>query len=121
MFDPRQLAANTYTDTLTITGNNGVSLTANLSFTVNAAIPTVTSVTVAPQTVSVQKGSTQTFTATVNGTNSPAQTVIWSVYDNASLNTAINASGILTVAVDETAATLTVTATSTAREMRSAS
>lgn len=115
------LAANTYTDTLTITGNNGVSLTANLSFTVNAAIPTVTSVTVAPQTVSVQKGSTQTFTATVNGTNSPAQTVIWSVYDNASLNTAINASGILTVAVDETAATLTVTATSTAREMRSAS
>ena len=31
------LAAGTYTDTLTITGDNGISLTAGLSFTVNAA------------------------------------------------------------------------------------
>ena len=34
------LLAGTYTDTLTITGSNGVSLTVSLSFTVNGAAPT---------------------------------------------------------------------------------
>ena len=34
--------------------------------------PTVTSVTVSPPTASVAKGATQTFTAAVYGTNSPA-------------------------------------------------
>jgi hypothetical protein len=37
--------------------------------------PTVTSVTVSPKTPGVEQGGTQTFTATVSGTNNPAQTV----------------------------------------------
>jgi multidrug efflux pump subunit AcrA (membrane-fusion protein) len=37
--------------------------------------PTVTSVTVSPDTASVVKGRPQAFTATVQGTNSPVQTV----------------------------------------------
>lgn len=47
------LAANTYTDTLTITGSNGIFLTANLSFTVNAA--PVVNATIDPVTGSFDK------------------------------------------------------------------
>jgi len=36
------LAAGTYTETLTVTGNNGVTCTATLSFTVNTPTPTPT-------------------------------------------------------------------------------
>ena len=42
------LSASTYTDTLTIMGDNGISLTASLSFTVNAA-PTYTTTITIPQ------------------------------------------------------------------------
>jgi hypothetical protein len=79
----------------------------------NAAVPTVTGVTVTPATVSVVKGGTQTFTATVTGENNPAQTVIWSVDTPHTNGTAITTAGVLTVAAGETAATLTVRATST--------
>jgi uncharacterized repeat protein (TIGR02543 family) len=76
--------------------------------------PTVTNVTVSPNPVAVQIGTTQLFSATVTGTNSPAQTVTWSVTGSANSGTSIgSASGLLTVAADEAATTLTVTATST--------
>jgi len=76
--------------------------------------PTVTSVTVSPATPNVVKGTTQTFTATVTGTNSPAQTVTWSIVEtNKNMGTTINTSGVLTVAAAETLASLTVKATST--------
>ncbi|HWR40832.1 MAG TPA: cell wall-binding repeat-containing protein [Patescibacteria group bacterium] len=75
--------------------------------------PTIIDVTVAPATATVQKGTTHTFIAMVNGTNGPTQTVTWSVYGNTSLSTVIDASGELTVAADETATELTVRATST--------
>jgi hypothetical protein len=41
--------------------------------------PTVTAVTVSPATVSVPKGGTQSFSATVRGTGNPAQTVTWTL------------------------------------------
>ncbi|MCL2796525.1 MAG: InlB B-repeat-containing protein [Firmicutes bacterium] len=81
--------------------------------------PTVTSVTVAPAAIGVQKGTTRAFTATVAGTTNPAQTVTWSVSGGASASTAITSDGVLTVGADETAATLTVTATSTADTSKS--
>ena len=77
---------------------------------------TVTGVTVDPAEVSVEKGSTKSFSAEVlieGGTHSN-QNVTWSVSDNASGSTNINATGELSVAADETAATLTVIATSDA-------
>ena len=40
------LSANAYTDTLTITGSNGISLTASLSFTVSAAQTYTTTITI---------------------------------------------------------------------------
>ena len=74
---------------------------------------TVESVTVSPVSAEVAKGGTQTFTATVTGTGNPAQTVTWTVTGGGA-GTGINpTSGLLTVAADEAAVTLTVRATST--------
>jgi len=77
-------------------------------------LPTVTLVKVSPaSTVNVQKGKTRTFTATVEGTNNPSQAVAWSVSGNKVAGTTISTAGLLKVAAGETAATLTVKATST--------
>ncbi len=76
------------------------------------ASPTVDNVLVNPPAAVVEKGGTKAFTATVTGSNSPAQTVSWSVTGNTSMATDISSSGLLTVGPDETAAALTVTATS---------
>lgn len=79
---------------------------------------TVTSVTVSPASAAVQKGNTRQFTAMVRGTNNPAQTVSWAV-TGGKTGTGISNAGLLTVASDETAAALTVTATSTADTTKS--
>ncbi|MEG2568756.1 MAG: Ig-like domain-containing protein, partial [Acinetobacter sp.] len=84
--------------------------------TYKKAPATVTSVTVTPNTAKVEKGETQQFKATVTGANDPAQTVTWAVTGGKS---SISESGLLTVAVGETAASLTVTATSTVDPNRS--
>ncbi len=76
------------------------------------AVYAITSVTVTPDTVSVETGKTQSFTATVTGTGAYNDTVTWSVEDKNSSGTTISDSGMLTVAADENAATLTVKATS---------
>ncbi|WP_312643600.1 InlB B-repeat-containing protein, partial [Hydrogenoanaerobacterium sp.] len=72
----------------------------------------ITGVTVSPDSTSVQKGATQGFTATVTGTGAFDDTVAWSVTGGVA-GTSINSSGMLTVAEDETAVTLTVIATAT--------
>ena len=74
--------------------------------------PTVTAVSVIPSTVSVAKGQTYRFGATVSGTNNPAQTVTWTVSGGVT-GTGISTDGLLTVAAGETAASVTVKATST--------
>ena len=77
------------------------------------AVPTVTNVTVSPDKVSVDKGRTQQFDAAVSGRNNPDQTVTWTIAGNLSRGTSISEDGILTVADDEIATPLTITATST--------
>ena len=71
------------------------------SVTLTDISPTVTSVTVNPQTASVVRGGTHNFTATVLGTNNPPQDVTWSVawWGGGSLQpgTGISATGQLTV------------------------
>ncbi|GHT62132.1 hypothetical protein FACS1894109_20960 [Spirochaetia bacterium] len=75
---------------------------------------TVTSVTVNPATASVAKGGNTTFTASVIGTNNPAQTVIWSINETGkNAGTTIDTTGKLTVAAGESLTSLTVKATST--------
>jgi len=92
---------------------NDVPATTTIALTISAALPMVTSVTINPSTVTVQKGATQQFAADVTGTNDPTQTVIWGISGNGSANTGISATGLLTVGADETATTLIITATST--------
>ena len=73
---------------------------------------TITSVEVNPDTASVKKGETQSFTANVTGTGDYNNTVTWSVEGNTSSGTTISDSGTLAVAADENATALTVKATS---------
>jgi hypothetical protein len=78
----------------------------------SAALPTVVSVTVSGND-SVAQGGTANYTATVTGTNSPPQAVTWSVEGTGKkAGTAISATGVLTVADDETLASITVKAVS---------
>ena len=77
-------------------------------------LPAISGVTVSPSTATVKKGESQTFTATVIGTNDPALTVSWSIIETGkNAATTINADGMLVVAAAENLTSLTVKATST--------
>ena len=79
----------------------------------------VTGVTVSPSVATVAQGTTQQFSATVVGSNDPPQTVTWSV-TGGTTGTSISAGGLLTVGANQTPGALTVRATSTADNARSA-
>ena len=110
-----------YTPTITLTnaaGTRSVSGTQPVSIVGISGSPTasaggtttstVSSVAVSPATVSLAGGASTTFTAVVNGTNSPSQAVMW-----ATTAGTITQSGVLTAPVGtSTAQTVTVTATS---------
>jgi len=105
--------ANTETvTTLTVKATSTHDTSKSRTATVTIPQPTVTNVIVSPSTISVVKGNTQQFTAVVNGTNNPPQTVTWTV-TNGHTGTSISTSGLLTVASSETSTSLTVRATST--------
>ena len=72
----------------------------------------IVSVSVSSLTSSAYPGSTVHFDAAVSGTGSYDSSVTWSVSGAASADTFIDGSGNLTIADNETAAQLTVTATS---------
>lgn len=80
----------------------------------------ITSVTVTPTTATLPKGAELVLTATVVGTGVVNKGVTWSLTGNASSGTYVSASGKVHVAKDETAATLTVKATSIADVAKSA-
>ncbi len=109
-------AAGTYnaafraSDNLDPGGNYGVVLP--LSVTIEEKVPTVTSVTVLPETATVAKGSTMSFSANVKGDNNPNLDVTWSVSNNQSSGTYIDNSGKLVVDAKEGSNNLVVTATS---------
>ena len=98
--------------TITATSSAKHSKSGTATVTVNNPSPTVTSVTVTPNTASVNAGNKQQFSATVNGENNPSQSVNWSITGSEE-NTTISQDGLLTVASDEKATTITVKATST--------
>lgn len=74
---------------------------------------TATSVTITPTAPTVNHGQQIQFTAVVNGTGYIPQDVSWTLSGNQSQKTTIGQYGLLTVGADETASTLSVTATST--------
>jgi hypothetical protein len=115
-------AAGTYT--ISATNNGSLTNPANITFTASAAA-TVTSVSITPSTANMVGGTSQQFNATVNGTNSPPQTVTWSVQSGGGsittggLYTAGNAAGTAVIQATSTydtskssTATITITANS---------
>lgn len=86
------------------------------SYLTSASEPTITGVVVSPETATVHQGNSQQFTATVTGSGNLSNAQIqWSVTgsNSASSETLISETGLLTVAKDEMAESLTVTATVT--------
>ena len=75
---------------------------------------TVDAVIISPAAVESDPGHRITFKATVIGQNNPSQEVIWSLDGNLKAETTINQMGVLTIATDETARVLKITATSIA-------
>ncbi|MCL2181289.1 MAG: hypothetical protein FWB83_09185 [Treponema sp.] len=88
---------------------------ANISSTVNVSLTnaSVTSVTVMPGRITLDRGKRQNFTAVVSGSSSIVMGVTWSVTGASSSETTISPRGSLFIAANETGDTLTVTATST--------
>ena len=76
--------------------------------------PAVSSITLSPSTATVAKGSSITFTATVDTNNFAPKEVTWSTSDTSTENKAtINEAGMLTIPIEYTgASSLTITATS---------
>lgn len=89
---------------------NGVQVI--VSVTVLANTPYISSLNVTPATANVSRGSTCGFAANVSGGNNANLGVNWSVQGAKSTGTTIASNGCLTVAADESASKLTVTATS---------
>lgn len=86
------------------------------SYLTSISEPTITGVVVSPKTATVHQGNSQQFTATVTGSGNLSNAQIqWSVTgsNSASSETLISETGLLTVAKDEMAESLTVTATVT--------
>jgi len=74
---------------------------------------TVTDVTITPgPTLDMSGGTFTQFIALVTGTNNPPQTVTWQIYGNQSPGTIIDNNGMFTLASDEKANTVNITATS---------
>ena len=100
----------------TAKGDGATSGTATVTVTQPA---TITNVTVTPTTATVEAGETKQFTATVTGTGGVSQKVTWTVSGNNSTGTTISEDGVLNIATDEKATTLTVKATAAGDDNKS--
>lgn len=80
--------------------------------------PTVTSVTVTPATISMPKSANIQLVATVVTSGFAKKAVKWSISGNTASGTTITESGMLHISANETAETITVTATSVADETK---
>ena len=110
----------TATGTVIVTATIANGATKNTPYTKDFTITvstnfTVTGVTISPETSEIPRGFSFEFKATVNGNNltDAEKAVTWKVTGGSKTETAITADGTLTIAADETAETLTITATST--------
>ena len=82
--------------------------------------PDINNVTVTPNTATVEVGETLRFTAEVKGTGYYNESVVWTVSGSSNAGTFISSNGVLTVAADEKAKTLTVKATAVGNSGKSA-
>jgi len=82
------------------------------SGTATVTIPQITDITLTPPSPVLDRGSTQQFSVSVNGSPGISQSVQWSLHDNNSSSTILTETGHLTVGANETATAITVKATS---------
>ena len=87
----------------------------------NVSKTVVNGIKITPSVISSICDETCQFNSYVYGIHSPSQEVVWTISGNTSVNTTISTEGLLTIAEDETAEKLTVTATSTDDPTKSAS
>ncbi len=123
---PSTAGGNTFNNwtgcTSSITVTCSVTMNANTTVAANYNGPSVTSVTVSPNPATVTIGSTQQFTATVNGTGLSGNTVTWSLMapsGSTSSPGTITSTGLYTTPYPAPA-TVSVTATSTQDTTKSA-
>ena len=120
------IPAGTYPVVLNVAGVNARDTTFVFSLYVTPATsetPTVTGVKLSPPSATLLSAGGIAFFATVEGTNHPSQAVTWSMTGNNHARTEFSSSGPwggLMVYPDETATTITVTATSVADPTKSA-
>jgi hypothetical protein len=81
--------------------------------------PTIDAITIGGAGA-LKHGATEQYTAAVTGTHYPSQMVTWTLAGAAKTATTVSSAGLLTVAADETARVLTLTATSTYDNTKSA-
>ena len=98
---------------------DGVIKSVNQNITVKDLV-TVSKVVINPETIDLEQGSSKTFGVSVTGTGSPAQTLKWSISGQKSSDTTISSTGLLKIASNETAKTITVKAVSTLDSTKSA-
>ena len=104
--------------TLYVTATSAIDNSKSTYTSVSIVVPTVTHVTVSAPGHSIQAGSSMQFYADVTGIYDPPKTVTWRVSSNAAgtgavtPGTIISASGLLTVANNESVAALFVFAAS---------
>ncbi|WP_026518691.1 InlB B-repeat-containing protein [Butyrivibrio sp. MC2021] len=84
----------------------------NVSLTVKADEPYISSIQVVPGSVTVPRGKNYQFEAWVYGGNDYDASVSWSITEHQSTGTKINSNGVLTVGENETASSFVVLATS---------
>ena len=104
--------AETITVTATSTFDSSKKGTATVHITDETVLPEVLNITVLPSPATVEKGAIVQFTADVEVQGDASAEITWTITGNISAGTGIDEHGILTVATDETAESLTVRATS---------
>lgn len=105
------VGANETASTLTVRAENRADSSIYSSATVTVVNPVPkASISVAPTTARITKGSSQQFSATVVGLDDSR--LIWKAIGNTSPSTSIGGTGKLTIGTNETASTLTVQAIS---------
>ena len=105
------LSGSALTVTATSTSDNLINGASTVYVTDQYIAPEVTNVTVLPDSATVHKGGAQRFTALVDTQGGASTDVNWSITGENNANTTIS-NGLLTIDINETAQTLTVTATS---------